>query len=78
MVNRFNPNFDLGRIYPLNSSNPLLYYSVPVGNYLVDVANVYYAIQGEIQPDQPNPAALGYTIPHIPSRLHILDKGPSL
>lgn len=46
--------------YPLNFFNPILEYDVALGNYLVDVHNLYFGIQGTLEADQLDPQSFGY------------------
>lgn len=61
--------------YPLNYSNPILEYDVPLGNYIVNVHNLCFGIQGTLESDQLDPESIGYP-PLIPGpgRAHFVGK----
>lgn len=51
--------------YPLTFNNPILEYDVAIGNYLVNIQNLYFAIQGTVQSNQLDPSYYGY-LPALP------------
>jgi hypothetical protein len=52
--------------WPLTWNNPSLEYDVAVGNYLTNVRVLYFAIQGTLESDQPDPAVSYGYLPIIP------------
>jgi hypothetical protein len=73
-LNGFTAGTMINCPYPLNYNNPILEYDVALGNYLVNVQNLYFGIMGTLESDQLDPAAtFGYppVIPG-PGRAHFV------